>query len=386
VQYRKFGKLGWNVSALGFGCMRLPTIGGESARIDEPEAIRMVRHAIDQGVNYVDTAYGYHGGNSERLVGKALQDGYRAKVHLATKLPSWLVKEPSDFDRLLNEQLGKLQDEHIDVYLLHSLNANLWKTLLENDVLESAAKAQADGRIGQLAFSFHDSLEAFRTIVDGYDRWAMCQIQYNYMNEEVQAGTEGLRYAASKGLAVVIMEPLLGGRLVNPPQAVREAWEAGPVQRTPAEWALQWLWNKPEVSVVLSGMSTMTQVEENLASASRSGVGTMSAEEEETVVRAREAYAGLSPIPCTKCEYCLPCPSGVNIPGNFEIYNEGRMYAEPERARHRYQRLADGTRASDCVACRHCEERCPQGIPISEWMPTVHEVLGGEAPWADSPR
>ncbi len=386
MQYRKFGNLDWQASALGFGCMRLPTIGGESARIDESEATRMLRYAIDRGVNYVDTAYGYHGGNSERLVGKALKDGYRDRVRLATKLPTWLVKAPSDFDRLLNEQLEKLQTDHIDIYLLHSLDAGMWQTMLANDVLASAEGALADGRIASFGFSFHDALPALKTIVDGYDRWAMCQIQYNYMNEQEQAGTEGLQYAASKGLAVVIMEPLLGGRLVNSPPAVRDIWEAAPVRRSAAEWALQWLWNKPEVSLVLSGMTTMTQVEENLGSAERSRVGGMSAAELAVVARARDAYAGLSPIPCTKCEYCMPCPNGVNIPGNFEIYNEGSMFAEPERARNRYQRLKEGSRASDCIACRQCEERCPQRIPISEWMPTVHEVLSDGAAWASAPR
>ncbi|NLD74345.1 MAG: aldo/keto reductase [Chloroflexi bacterium] len=385
MQYRKFGKQDWHVSALGMGCMRLPTIGGDSAKIDEPEALRMLHHAIEHGVNYLDTAYPYHGGNSERVLGKGLQGGYRERVRVATKLPTWLVKGPEDFDRLLNEQLGKLQTDHIDVYLLHSLNAESWKRVLEHDVLESAAKAQQDGRIGALGFSFHDSVDAFKTIVDGYDDWAMCQIQYNYMNEEEQAGTEGLLYAAERGLAVVIMEPLLGGRLANSPAAVRRIWEAAPPERSAVEWALQWLWNKPEVTSVLSGMSTMGQLEENLAIAARSGVGVISAAEEEVVARARDAYAGLAPIPCTGCEYCMPCPSGVKIPTNFSIYNEGNMYAEPEAARRHYARLEEGARASACVACRQCEEHCPQGILISEWMPTVHAVLGEGAPWARQP-
>jgi len=386
VQYRKFGKLGWQVSALGFGCMRLPTIGGESARIDEPLATRMLQYAIDHGVNYVDTAYGYHGGNSERLVGKVLRDGYRERVRLATKLPLWLVKSPSDFDRLLNEQLEKLQTDHIDVYLLHSLNGKAWENMRANDVPASAEKAIADGRIGCLGFSFHDNLAAFQTILDGYAGWAMCQIQYNYMNETEQAGTEGLRYAAARGLAVAVMEPLLGGRLANPPAAVQRIWDEAPVRRSPAEWALQWVWNQPEVSVVLSGMSTMAQVEENVAAAERSAVGALSAEELAIVGRVRDAYAGLAPIPCTRCGYCMPCPNGVDIPTNFNIYNEGHMYAEPERARWRYQRLAETARASACIACRQCEEQCPQHIPISEWMPTVDEVLAGVAEWAGAPR
>jgi len=380
VQYRKFGSLDWKVSALGFGCMRLPTLG-ESSQIDEPEAIRMLRYAIDHGVNYLDTAYPYHGGNSERVVGKALQDGYREKVRLATKLPTWNVKTRDDVNRLLSEQLEKLQVDKIDFYLLHSLSGSRWREMVEIGVLEEMEKALADGRIRYLGFSFHDSVDAFKEIVDGYDGWTMCQIQYNYMNEDVQAGTEGLEYAASKGLAVVIMEPLLGGRLVRPPEPVQKIWDSSSVEWPPSEWALQWLWNKREVSTVLSGMSTMAQVQENLVSASSSGVGLLS-EEQLTVVRsARDAHQSLCPIPCTNCKYCMPCPNGVNIPGIFAIYNEGIMYNEPERSRQRYDRMDEGARASACVQCRVCEEKCPQGIAISEWMPIAHKVLGEGAPF-----
>ncbi len=375
MQYRKFGSLDWQVSALGFGCMRLPTKGDRS-QIDETEAIRMLRYAIDHGVNYLDTAYPYHGGNSERLLGKALRDGYREKVRLATKLPTWAVKAREDVDRLLNEQLEKLGVEQIDFYLLHSLSGARWREMVSMGVMEELEEAVSDGRIKYVGFSFHDSVDAFKEIVDGYDKWTMCQIQYNYMNEEVQAGTEGLEYAAAKGLAVVIMEPLLGGRLVNPPEAIQEIWDASAPVWPASEWALQWLWNKPQVSTVLSGMSTMSQVQENLVSASSSSVGSLSAEQLTVVSRARDAYKGLCPIPCTNCKYCMPCPNGVNIPGNFSIYNEGIMYNEPDRSRQRYERMDKDARASACIQCRVCEEKCPQGIVISEWMPIVHEVLG----------
>jgi predicted aldo/keto reductase-like oxidoreductase len=244
MQVRTFGKLDWKPSALGFGAMRLPTIDGDPAKIDEAEATRMVRHAIDHGVNYVDTAYPYHREESERFVGRALQDGYRERVKLATKLPSWLVKEPGDFDRYLNEQLEKLQTRHIDFYLLHSMNERSWPQLRDLDVFRWAEGALADGRIRHLGFSFHDKLEVFQEVVDGYDHWDFCQIQYNYMDTDYQAGTQGLKYAADKGLAVVVMEPIRGGRLANNiPPAVQEIWDSAPVQRTPAEWALQWAWN-----------------------------------------------------------------------------------------------------------------------------------------------
>ena len=381
MQYRQFGRLDWKVSALGFGCMRLPVIDGDYNKIDEPEAIRIVRYAIDHGVNYLDTAYGYHGGNSEILVGKALRDGYRDKARLATKLPVWKVEGYADFDRLLNEQLGKLQTEHIDFYLLHGLDRSSWHKVRDLDVLKWAEGAIADGRIGHLGFSFHDEYDAFQEIVDAYDKWTFCQIQYNYMDIENQAGTKGLQYAASKGLAVVIMEGLLGGKLVNPPPAVEALWDNAPRRRTPADWALQWLWHQPEVSTVLSGMSTLEQVRENLASADASRVGSLTAEELALVERVREAYKALCPIPCTNCKYCMPCPNGVNIPANFAAYNEGVMYNNPEQARDSYKWIAEAERASACIACRECEPKCPQKILISEWMPVVHGVLAEGQPY-----
>ena len=376
MQYRQFGKLDWKVSALGFGAMRLPTLGS-SSEIDEPEAIRMIRAAIDGGVNYIDTAYNYHGDNSERLVGKALKDGYRQKVRLATKLPSWQVTTASDFDRILNEQLQKLQAKAIDFYLLHALNAGSWQTVYELGVLDWAERAQADGRFRYLGFSFHDEYEVFQEVVDAYDKWTFCQIQYNYMNEEHQAGTKGLEYAAAKGLAVVIMEPLLGGKLVNPPQPVQALWDQAPTKRGAAEWALTWLWTKPEVAVVLSGMSTMEQVEDNLCSAERSGVGLLNKEELALVSRVRDQYSTLSAVPCTDCKYCMPCPNGVDIPRNFQLFNTGAMYDKFDEMRRVYeQHFAEEQRASACVQCRICEEKCPQNILISEWMPVVHTVLG----------
>lgn len=378
MQYRTFGKLDWKVSALGFGAMRLPTIGGKAGNIDQAKVDAMIHRAIEAGVNYYDTAYMYHEGKSESALGKALSGGLRDKVRVATKSPVWLINQPGDFDRLLDEQLKHLQTDHVDFYLLHALNRGSWvDRVLKHDVIKRAAAAKADGRIRQLGFSFHDNLETFKTIVDGYDKWDFCQIQYNYMDTTVQAGTEGLKYAAAKGLGVVIMEPLLGGKLALDLPATRPLWQSASHTATPADWALQWLWNQPEVSVVLSGMSTLEQVEQNIASASASGVGTLTAADLALVEKVRAVINSLSPIPCTRCEYCLPCPNGVNIPRNFDAYNKALLYDALADSRNEYKYwIPDKSKAERCIQCEECLSKCPQHIPISTWMPVVGEVLG----------
>ncbi len=377
MQYRKFGRMDWEVSALGFGAMRLPVIDGKHNQIDEAEATRMVRSAIDRGVNYVDTAYPYHGGESERFLGRALGDGYRERVRLATKMPCWKVETADDFDRLLSEQLEKLQTGHVDFYLLHGLRASNWPKVRDLGVIPWAESAIADGRIGYLGFSFHDDYPVFQEIVDATDLWTFCQIQYNFMDVDYQAGTKGLRYAAGKGLAVVVMEPIRGGRLAKMvPPSVQEVWDSAPQRRMPAEWCLQWVWNQPEVSVVLSGMSTMEQVDQNVASAERSGPGTLSAKELALFDRVRTRYEELSPVPCTDCRYCLPCPNGVNIPRIFEIYNDVMMYGDDGRVNWAYNfGLDEKSRADQCVECGECLEKCPQAIEIPDWLAKAHKLL-----------
>ncbi len=380
MQYRKFGKLDWKASALGFGAMRLPAADGQrgSSNVDEAESIRMLRYAIDHGVNYVDTAYPYHDGKSELVVGRALKDGYRERVRLATKLPVWLVQGPADFDRFLNEQLGKLQTDHIDFYLLHSLNKGQWSNIVvKHNLLGEAARALSDGRIRHLGFSFHDNYECFEEIVNASDLWSFCQIQYNYMDTENQAGTRGLKLAAEKGLAVVVMEPLMGGRLADPPPAIRETLGGDAAQRSPAQLAFDWVWDQPEVSVVLSGMSTMDQVVDNLRIVDEARVGKLTAADQALIARVREQYKARITIPCTQCGYCMPCPNGVNIPFIFDSFNYAHMYDDLGAARFRYKFvLKEEQRAGACIDCGTCEGLCPQQIPISEWMPKVAALLG----------
>jgi predicted aldo/keto reductase-like oxidoreductase len=382
MQYRKFGKLDWKVSVLGFGAMRLPTTDKDPAHIDEPEAIRLIRYALDHGVNYIDSAYLYHMGYSEPLVAKALKDGYRAKTRVATKIPPRNVEKPSDFDRILNEQRSKLQTEKIDFYLLHGLNAESWPKIRDQGVIPWAERAMAEGRIGYLGFSFHDKTEVLKEIIDYYDNWTFCQVQYNFMDEESknQAGRKGVEYAASKGLGVVVMEPIRGGLLSKePPKVVADAWKKTRRKWSRAEWALQWVWNQPEVSVALSGMSKMAQVEENVVSASRSKPGILTAKDLALIDDVRQAYQGMSPIPCTACGYCQPCPNKVLISDIFRIYNESIMYGDPVIGRMRYASpfgIVPEQRADRCVECGTCEEKCPQKVDIIDWLKKAHELLG----------
>ena len=380
MRYRKFGNLDFMVSALGFGAMRLPTDGDIhnsnrlSSNIVEDEAIRMIRYAIDQGVNYIDTAYPYHQGSSEIVTGKALRDGYRNKVKLATKSPVFLIEKGEDFNRYLDEQLKRLQTDYIDFYLLHALSRDKWEnTVKKLDILDYAESAKQAGKIKHIGFSFHDNFSAFVEIIDGYDGWEFCQIQYNYMDIEYQAGIKGLKYAAAKGLPVVIMEPLLGGRLANPPQEVFEIIKKSGKNYSPVDLAFQWLWDQEEVSVVLSGMSNMEQVKENVISADCSGIGSLKSEDLRTIKLIRKEYDKRTIIPCTKCGYCMPCPNNVDIPGNFSLYNDGIIYDDLKTASIKYNNFFDKNKRADvCIQCRQCEDKCPQRIPISEWMIKIH--------------
>lgn len=371
---REMGKTGEKVSALGFGCMRLPTRDDQS--IDVDEATRMLRFAIDNGVDYVDTAWGYHNGQSEPFVGSALQDGYRDKVNLATKLPSWLIKCREDMDYYLNEQLRRLRTDVIDFYLIHALNRRYWKNLKEHDIFEFMDSALASGRIRHIGFSFHDTLDVFKEIIDSYG-WEFCQIQYNFVDTEHQAGLEGLKYAADKGIGVAVMEPLRGGKLAtNVRDDILSIWTSSGIDRTPAAWALRWVWNDPDVGVVLSGMSTMDQVRENIKTAREASPNFMSSSELAIVDRVREEYKKRIKVSCTGCSYCMPCPSGVAIPTCFDFFNDAYMFDSIEDHKKAYLRsVKKENRASLCVECGRCEELCPQNIPIIEQLKEVSSLF-----------
>ncbi|AKB31038.1 Aldo/keto reductase [Methanosarcina siciliae HI350] len=380
--YRKMPKNGDELSILGFGCMRLPV--KEDGSIDEERATRQVRYAIDQGVNYVDTAWPYHMEESEPFLGRALADGYREKVKLATKLPSWLIERREDMDKFLNAQLEKLKTDHIDYYLIHALVGDLWDNLEKLGVADFLDKAKADGRIRNAGFSFHGSGEDFNRVVDAYD-WDFCQIQYNFLDEKNQAGTTGLKYAASKGLGVIIMEPLRGGNLTKTmPQAVKDIWEEAPIKRSPAEWALRWVWNHPEVTVVLSGMNEEAHVEENLKVAGEAYPNSLTETELQLVKKVERKYRELMKVGCTGCRYCMPCPAGVNIPLCFELYNNLYLSGNADETKFLYAAQLSGAIsvgetgfASQCVQCGQCLEKCPQHIEIPKMLESVVEELEG---------
>jgi predicted aldo/keto reductase-like oxidoreductase len=375
--YREAGKTGVKLAILGFGCMRLPTRGGKPHLIDEEKAQAMVDYAIRHGVNYFDTAYVYHSevpfqaGMSEVFMGKALAR-HRQKVNLATKLPCWAAKSRSDMDRLLDLQLQRLQTDHIDFYLLHCLTADTWKNMSSLGAADFLEEAIADGRIRHAGFSFHDDAPVFKRIVDACD-WSFCQIMYSFMDEDFQAGREGLEYAAAKGLAVMLMEPLRGGNLAGKvPESVQAVWDRAETKRTPAEWALRFVWNRPETCVALSGMTEMAHVVENVRIADQGLPNSLTQRELALIQEVKGLYRARTRVNCTSCGYCMPCPSGVNIPGNFQQLNHVFMYGDrvtPRLLYHHFYKAPE--RASNCEECGQCEDACPQHIPIREMLKEV---------------
>lgn len=375
MQYVPFGKHGFQVSRLGFGCMRLPTKKqGENNVIDRERAIGMIRHGIDSGINYVDTAYPYHGGESEIVVGLALKDGYRERVTLTTKLPIWAVNEEKDMNRLLDEQLKKLDVAYLDFYLLHAMDKERIEKMQAFHYKDFLSQAIRDGRIRHAGFSFHDDKETFIRFLHDWDQWGMAQIQYNYLDDRDQATEDGLKEAGRYGVPIVVMEPLRGGALAKAPQNVQKMMDEYPVKRTPVEWAFAYVANYAEVATILSGMSTEEQLEDNLRIFDRLTVNGLTPDEVKFTSALKQAYLSRMPIGCTGCQYCQPCPQDVHIPDIFAAYNQGKMFDQPDRFLQRYRNLQSKEQdASRCVQCGACESACPQHLNIIEWLQTIRQ-------------
>lgn len=356
-------------SALGFGCMRFPT--DADGNIIEDEAIRMVRHAIDNGVTYIDTAYPYHGGKSELLVAKALKDGYREKVILATKLPVWNVEKHEDMMKLLDEQLEKLQVDCIDFYLMHALNAERLEKLQKLDYKKFLAEAMAQGKIKYPAFSFHDNYDAFIRILNDYD-WKMCQVQMNILDDNNQATLKGIEAAREKGVGVVVMEPLRGGLLADPPADVVELYKSWPVRRSAVDWAFRYLYTMPGVVTILSGMSTMEQVDDNLRIFDVPAGEVRTAEDDHLYEQVKATYMARTKTRCTGCQYCQPCPMGVRIPSIFQGYDVSLLRNSGSFHKGYANIVKDEADASRCVGCGKCERACPQHLPIIQYLKEIH--------------
>jgi uncharacterized protein len=376
--YRQMGKTGEQVSALGYGCMRLPKKG---TGVDESRASRQIISAIERGINYVDTAQMYHLGRSETIIGNTLAQGYRDKVKLATKMHLMTVHSRKDMDNVLDNQLKKLRTDHIDFYLMHALmTMEAWQKMKQMGIEDFLEKSKKAGKIRHIGFSYHGNKTQFKPIIDDYP-WEFCQIMYNFLDENNQAGTEGLEYAASNGLGVSIMEPLRGGLLTGkmPPQ-IQAIWSRLPGNHSQAYWALRWVWNRPEVSVVLSGMNEESNIDENIRTAENAFPQSLTKAELETIAEVKAALQKNIKVGCTGCSYCMPCPSGVNIPFCFQYYNSKHLFNDrgSQAVYLLFTTGMDGTRqsfASLCKECGKCEEKCPQSLPIREKLKEVSKDM-----------
>jgi len=382
MQHRQYGKLGYEVSALGLGCMRLPRIireGQDHAEVDLEKAIELIRYAAENGITYFDSAFSYHNEQSEAVLGEALDNGLREKVKIATKQPLGVMKTQGDIRRNLENTLKKLRTDHIDVYLIHNIQSGSWDEIKRRNIIGEYQKFRDEGMINAIGFSYHGRYPCFEDIMNHFD-WDMCQIQQNMLDVDKVGTEEAIRLAGKKGCALVIMEPLRGGGLANAPASVRALYNAYPVKRTPAEWAFRHLINYPEISCILSGMSTMEQLKQNIELFSRpdSVPNCLSDEEKRILKEAKENYEAIASIPCTGCGYCMPCPKGVNIPGIFSDYNAGGMFEDFSQPKRSYLfTKRSKSDASQCVECGACEKKCPQHIGIRDQLKTAHESLEG---------
>ncbi|MDY3917816.1 MAG: aldo/keto reductase [Candidatus Limivivens sp.] len=371
MDYRKFEKLGVSPSLLGFGCMRFPKTA--DGKIDEAEAEKMIDKAIAAGVTYIDTAYPYHNGESEPFVGRVLKKYNREDFFLATKLPVWLVEKKEDTERFFQEQLKRLDVDYFDFYLLHCLDKDRWKKVQELEMIPYLEKMKAEGKIRFLGFSFHDDYETFEKILTSRE-WDFCQIQYNYIDKDIQAGDRGYALTEKLGVPLVIMEPIKGGFLSKLPQEVSAPFRAARPDDSISSWALRWVASKPNVHVVLSGMSAMDQVEDNLKTFEK--FEPLSEDEQKIVADVAKAIKARTKNGCTGCAYCMPCPNGVNIPRNFRIWNDYSMYGNEDNTRWAYfEDLKEDARADVCIGCGCCEDACPQNLSIRENLLQVAEEM-----------
>jgi len=384
MTYREIGKTGKMVSSLGFGCMRLPTIGGDNSKIDEEKAFEMINYAFENGINYYDTAYPYHSdgsgaqGQSEFFTGSALKDK-RDNVYIASKLPTWLIHSKDDPEKYLDKQLKALDTDYIDFYLLHALNLETYNSIKKLDIIKFLEKAKSDGRIKHIGFSFHDGFSAFEQIINDYN-WAFCQIQYNILDKAYQAGEKGLNLAKEKGTGIIVMEPLRGGLINDVVKPAKDILEKLNKDKSIVDWALSWLFNNKDISTVLSGMSTLDQVKENIKIADKNEADSMSGVELEAVDRVSKIISDSIKVPCTACKYCMPCPFGVDIPSCFSNYNSYYYFKEGSKAREKLIDqyniyLDESEKAKNCTQCKACESHCPQNITISEEMQKVSALF-----------
>ena len=386
MQYREIPKTKDKLSLLGYGCMRFPTKFGRefSSLINTEKAKAQIFAAIERGVNYFDTAYPYHLGSSESFLGEhILSSHYRKKINIATKLPCWLIKEKDEMEKIFNRQREKLKVDVIDYYLLHAIDGRSFRHMISLGVIEFMEKLKKEGRIRGMGFSFHGRREEFPQIVDAYD-WDFAQVQFNILDEHFQAGIDGIKYAAAKGLGIIVMEPLRGGSLSGRiPSEVRRIYDTSEIKREPADWALRWVMNHKEVTSVLSGMNSEEQVEQNCRTADDAYGDSMTEQENEIIGTVRDAYEKLLAVKCTECGYCLPCPAGINIPAVFKNFNNYKMFSRTSaRVHHMIYagfRTSDGKAhwAGSCIGCGGCESRCPQNLPIREHLKLVKDKMEG---------